>query len=80
MTKQILSLALILMAFSPALTAQDEEKIPLRTTPQTELQEEVAEDQECVHACRQWENVCNIDPRGFRKCQRRCRSFGLICE
>ena len=34
----------------------------------------------CVHGCERWAKVCNVDPRGVYKCQRRCEKFGEICE
>lgn len=34
----------------------------------------------CVHGCLRWGKVCNVDPRGVYKCQRRCEKFGEICE
>ncbi len=34
----------------------------------------------CVHGCKRWGKVCNVDPRGVYKCRRRCELFGEICE
>ncbi|MEQ8662413.1 MAG: hypothetical protein RLW62_16480 [Gammaproteobacteria bacterium] len=39
-----------------------------------------AETPRCVHGCLRWGKVCNVDPRGVYKCQRRCEKFGEICE
>ena len=34
----------------------------------------------CYNGCLNWGQMCNIDPRGVYKCQRRCEKFGEICE
>jgi hypothetical protein len=35
---------------------------------------------ECFHGCLRWGQACDVDPRGVRKCRRRCEKFGKICE
>ncbi len=39
-----------------------------------------AEGAKCIHGCLNWGEDCNVDPRGARKCRRRCEKFGEICE
>ena len=34
----------------------------------------------CYNGCINWGQMCNVDPRGVYKCQRRCEQFGEICE
>ena len=34
----------------------------------------------CYNGCLNWGQMCNVDPRGVYKCQRRCEKFGEICE
>ncbi len=34
----------------------------------------------CYSGCQSWGQMCNVDPRGVYKCQRRCEKFGEICE
>jgi len=48
---------------------------PVPATP-----ESGAKEPRCVHGCERWAKVCNVDPRGVYKCQRRCEKFGEICE
>jgi len=33
----------------------------------------------CQWQCAQWQRVCDIDPRGIRRCQRRCTKLEQIC-
>lgn len=35
---------------------------------------------QCYNGCQRWGQMCNVDPRGVYKCQRRCEKFGEICE
>ena len=35
---------------------------------------------QCYSGCQSWGQMCNVDPRGVYKCQRRCEKFGEICE
>lgn len=35
---------------------------------------------QCYNGCQSWGQMCNVDPRGVYKCQRRCEKFGEICE
>ncbi len=35
---------------------------------------------QCYNGCQSWGQICNVDPRGVYKCQRRCEKFGKICE
>lgn len=35
---------------------------------------------QCYSGCQSWGQMCNVDPRGVYKCQRRCERFGEICE
>lgn len=35
---------------------------------------------QCYNGCERWGQMCNVDPRGVYKCQRRCEKFGEICE
>lgn len=34
----------------------------------------------CYQGCARWGQMCNVDPRGVYKCQRRCEKFGEICD
>ena len=40
----------------------------------------VEQAKQCYNGCQQWGQMCNVDPRGVYKCQRRCEKFGEICE
>lgn len=35
---------------------------------------------QCYNGCQRWGQMCNVDPRGVYKCQRRCEKFGEICQ
>ena len=72
----VLGLLLVLApaadAGDPATRRTDERVLPAEpaTTPPPR----------CVPGCERWGRVCNVDPRGVYKCQRRCERFGEICE
>lgn len=38
------------------------------------------QNKQCFNGCQRWGQMCNVDPRGVYKCQRRCEKFGEICE
>ena len=40
----------------------------------------VEQAKQCYNGCQRWGQMCNVDPRGVYKCQRRCEKFGEICE
>ena len=40
----------------------------------------VEQPKQCYSGCQSWGQMCNVDPRGVYKCQRRCEKFGEICE
>lgn len=47
-------------------------------TPQAPAPAE--QNKQCFNGCQRWGQMCNVDPRGVYKCQRRCEKFGEICE
>jgi len=53
---------------------------PGPAVPTTPSEDAGAKQPRCVHGCERWAKVCNVDPRGVYKCQRRCEKFGEICE
>lgn len=38
-----------------------------------------ADGRNCVLVCTEWEEVCDIDPRGQKRCHRVCRRMGEQC-
>jgi hypothetical protein len=34
----------------------------------------------CQWQCLEWVRQCDIDPRGIRRCQRRCVKLTQVCE
>lgn len=60
-----------------AWSATGDQQPQTSTTPSADSS---AKQPRCVHGCERWAKVCNVDPRGVYKCQRRCEKFGEICE
>ena len=76
---------LLLAALPPAVLAEgfDAPKTdPAVDTPAATVTQPAATDKapKCYHGCLNWGQMCNVDPRGVYKCQRRCEKFGEICE
>jgi len=74
----------LLMLFSLTAPAADpdaptngaEADAPTVTTPALPADQP----KQCYNGCQSWGQMCNVDPRGVYKCQRRCEKFGEICE
>lgn len=54
--------------------AADSARVTVPTPPPAEPAKQ------CYNGCQRWGQMCNADPRGVYKCQRRCEKFGQICE
>ena len=67
----LLSLSTLAADLNPAKTDGDA-NVPAAAPPDKPKQ--------CYNGCQSWGQMCNVDPRGVYKCQRRCEKFGEICE
>lgn len=69
----------LLLVLAPATVADDTTPRPAdaRVPPAAPV---ATPPPRCVPGCERWGRVCNVDPRGVYKCQRRCERFGEICE
>ena len=77
------ALALLLtLAASAAFATEQTNPAPASSAPATDAPASAPAEQAptCVHGCQRWGKLCNVDPRGVYKCQRRCEKFGEICE
>jgi hypothetical protein len=61
----------------PAAAAAEAEAV---TTPSPAGAPPAEQPKQCYSGCQSWGQMCNVDPRGVYKCQRRCEKFGEICE
>jgi len=68
---------------SPAITvtalAQSSDDEPLEPIISNDISPDGTKKQ-CEWACEQWQQICNIDPRGIYKCKRICARFGEVCD
>ncbi len=77
---------LVLFCFCSLLVSAAESTLPdagdnppdatTTTTPAVQTEQP----KQCYNGCQRWGQLCNVDPRGVYKCQRRCEKFGEICE
>ena len=73
------SAALLLLLLTLAAGATEPARDGQARQPTPNAQQAPAQPR-CVHGCLRWGKVCNVDPRGVYRCQRRCEKFGEICE